>query len=736
MDGFLPGADDESATPLGRVDALDGVRCLAVFLVIFFHLGVPGLAGGFLGVDTFFVLSGFLITTLLLRDAVAHGRIDLPRFWARRMARLMPAALLLLVVVGVWSLTVGAPYRRAAIGTDLLWCLLYVGNWRFIASSSYFSFDGTTSPLLHLWSLGVEEQFYVVWPLVLATTAALLAGVSTGRHARRDRGGARRRSTTAVVIAAGLGMTLSVAAMVHSYLTAGADRAYMGTDSKVFEPLLGAVFAAALLRPRVSSWVQRFAAELMVAGLGGLILAVVVLGGEHGPTPAYYYGGAVLVSLTVVALVAGATKASTDRGIGRIFAHPVAAYLGRISYGLYLWHWPWVIWLQHEGSFNPGRAALVLAATLGSAVVSYHFLEVPLRSGRFRMARPVRILQVGAAGMAVTCALPIMLGATPWYGGINRSEAAPAQAGGLPPKLMLVGDSVPNQLFGAFAAVGHGRGIPVVNGAHGGCAASGIVTVNPDGSAFDPPIPRMPGAATGPICAGVIADQVSLVERERPSMILWWSRYEYADWMGPEGSPLRAGDPGFQEAQRAALDKAVDRLTAQGAVIVAVEPEPTGTKTAELCKPEDNDPDGQCAAFLIRLRFQDHVRQQWTQVLREKAAKDRRIRLIPASDLFCRTSTNPCDDRLPLLTEGSFPPPTADHARPDGSHFAPPVRQAMAEALLERVLAAVPQQGSPSPTSSSAPTSPIPSPPGGTGPATHGPAVPDPVAPAAPVASP
>ena len=702
--GFLPGADDEAPHPTGRVDALDGVRTLAVFLVVLFHIGMPGFSAGFLGVDVFFVLSGFLITTLLLRDIVAHGRIDLPRFWARRMARLMPAALILFIVVGIWSLSAAPAFRRPELGADTLWCLLYVGNWHFIATSSYFAFNGTTSPLLHLWSLGVEEQFYVVWPLILAAVALLLAGMSSGRHARRDVRGARRRSTTAVLLTGGVLAVASLVLMAQTYAVAGPDRAYMGTDTKVFEPLIGAVFAAAVLRRRVGRLVRRYAQELMVLGVGGILLGVALLGGETGPHPAYFVGGAVAVSLATVALVAGASYAATDRGLGRAFSQGGVTYLGRISYGIYLWHWPWAMWLLPGGQFEPSAALLVVAMTIATAATSYHLVELPLRTGRFRLVRPIRILRTGAAGMAVTSVVPLLLGGTPWYDGLRSAQAglatAPAtgevaQAGPTPPsRVLLVGDSVPLQLYGAFAEYGETRGVRVINGAHGGCSASGLVTVNPDGTPYNPGIPRMPGAPAGPVCAGVPQDQKDLIASEKPDVVLWWSRYEYADLLGPDGKPVRARDPGYRALQASAFDAAVERLTAGGATLVVMQPEPTGMRTAERCTPDRRtEATGECAAFLVRLRYDDDVRRAWIDILRAKAAKDRRVRLVSIADLFCRNSANPCDDRLPLAVGGAFPPPAADAARPDGSHFAAAPRPTVATTALDRALRAAVREG-------------------------------------------
>ena len=673
--GFLAGADDSHPAP-PRLAALDGVRTLAVTLVLLFHVRVPGLSGGFLGVDVFFVLSGFLITTLLLRDIVATGRVDLARFWARRMSRLMPAVLLLFVVVGFWGALAAPPFRVPDLGADLLWCLLYVGNWHFIGSSSYFADDGTTSPLLHLWSLGVEEQFYLFWPVLLAGVAALLASASTGRHARRDLVGARARSTAAVMAVGAILAVASIVTMAQTFATDGPNRAYMGTDAKVFEPLLGAVFAAATLRPSVAEFVRTHAHRLMVGGTAGILLSALVLGTPEGPRPAYFLGGAVLLSLAAVALVAGATKVNPEQGLARAFTHPVVTYLGRISYGLYLWHWPWAVWLlpaDGRAGFDPARALAVAALTVVCAAASYHLLEIPLRTGQMRLVPPRRVLRAGFIAMAATAFLPFLLGATPWYGGVKA--AAGAQ------RLLLVGDSVPHQLAASFASAGERYGLTISDGANGGCSAMGILTVNADGSVYNPPTARVPGAS-GPVCAPVVGDQTAAVERVQPHIVLWWSRYEYADRLSDSGSPLRAGDPGFWEAQRASLDRSVDRLTAGGARLVIVEPEPPGRQVGAGCADTAT-----CLPFLVRLRDEDQVRQEWARVLQHKASQDPRVRLIRVDDVFCRDDASPCDDRLPLDNGEGFPPAIDQPARADGSHFVPEAEARVADVALRRTLA-------------------------------------------------
>jgi len=216
----------------GHVPALDGMRGIAVLLVLLFHLRVPGFRAGFIGVDLFFVLSGFLITSLLLEEIRRTGRVSVPAFWARRARRLLPALVLVLLVVGIVTWATATYTERASIRGDLLATTGYVANWHLISTSTYFTDIGVDSPLEHTWSLGIEEQFYLVWPLLVFAVAAL---------AIRPRNG--------VAVLALLGATASAVALALLWSPVAVERAYMGTDARIFEPLLGAAGAAFVASP-------------------------------------------------------------------------------------------------------------------------------------------------------------------------------------------------------------------------------------------------------------------------------------------------------------------------------------------------------------------------------------------------------------------------------------------------------------------------------------------------------
>lgn len=676
---------------MARVDSLDGLRTIAVVLVVAFHLAVPGLAGGYLGVDVFFVLSGFLITTLLLKELSATGRIDLGRFWARRALRLMPAVLVVVLAVVAWGVTLAPPFRRPSIGADALWSLLYVGNWRFISSAGYFSDDGTQSPLLHVWSLAVEEQFYVGWPLLLC-----LVGAVAWRRASRsiDVGGrpldsasrleVERRRRHAVVTAAGVtAAVLAVAsalALWWLYDPEAPERAYMGTDTKIFEPLIGAVAAALMTRARVQRVVVRHHVGLMVAGLVGIALGVATLG---GPSPAYFAGGAVGFAIACAVLVAAATAGGNGDVVARTLGLPPLAYLGRISYGIYLWHWPLAVWLLPEhGGFDPLRAAAVAAGTIALASVSYHLLEVPLRTGALTRVPPLRLLPVAAASIAGVLAVSTFLGGTTLARLNPLSASSPAVAAERG-TVLVVGDSVVRRLTPALSEAGTARGVTVVDAARGGCPALTVPALG------EGDVPLANGACTD----GVRGIQDTAVATYDPGVVLWWSRYELADRLGDDGRVLRAGTPEFWAAQRASFLADSARLTSRGATLVVVLTDRPGVGLASRCTPQ------KCHPFLHRLWYEDALRRRWNDLVTEVAARDTRIRVVTVDDVYCRDGAVPCDDRLPVVGTGVSPAvpetrPTLPHpdvttlARPDGSHFSPEAAPAVASAVLDRALAA------------------------------------------------
>jgi peptidoglycan/LPS O-acetylase OafA/YrhL len=307
----------------GRVAALDGLRALAVSAVLGFHGGLSFLGGGFLGVDAFFVLSGYLITGLLLAEWRRDGRVDLPAFWARRARRLLPALVVVVVAVAACAHLLVTPTEARLVRGDALAALLYVANWRMTwRGTDYFAQTAAPSPLQHTWSLGIEEQFYLVWPLALVALLRL------------------RRPRRAVAALCVLGGCASLVAAAVLYRPGGqVDRVYFGTDTRAVALLVGAALAVALAGPAPSRRAAPPArASGAVALCGAALLAWAVTHAE-GSAVSLYRGGLLAVAIAVAAVIAHAVL--VPGGLtARLLSVPPLPALGRISYGVYLWHWP------------------------------------------------------------------------------------------------------------------------------------------------------------------------------------------------------------------------------------------------------------------------------------------------------------------------------------------------------------------------------------------------------------
>ncbi|WP_179223604.1 acyltransferase family protein [Paenibacillus tyrfis] len=351
---------------------IDGLRALAVLAVIAYHLHPGWAPGGLLGVGIFFVLSGYLITDLLIAEWRREGRLNLKSFWLRRFRRLLPAMLVLLSAVAAWIWLVDRSRLPALLG-DFLAALAYVSNWWLVYREvSYFESFGPPSPLGHFWSLAVEEQFYLLWPLLLALGLRLQP----------------RRGWLAGVML--LGAAASAAAMALLY-EPGADpsRIYYGTDTRAFGLLIGAALAVAWPSGKLSAGTSvRVRRIVDWAGMAGLfsILLMIVRSSQYDAF--LYQGGFVLLSLAAAVTVAALAHPSGQ--LGRILGCRPLRWLGVRSYGIYLWHYP-VIVLTSPANGSDGisllHAALQLTATIGLAALSWKFVEEPIRRGGMKAWR-------------------------------------------------------------------------------------------------------------------------------------------------------------------------------------------------------------------------------------------------------------------------------------------------------------------------------------------------------------
>jgi peptidoglycan/LPS O-acetylase OafA/YrhL len=371
--------------------ALDGVRAFAVLAVMAYHGGVSFLPAGFFGVDAFFVLSGFLITTLLVTEWVGTGEIGLRAFWARRARRLLAALLVVVLFVVLYARFVATPGMYPDLRWDSIAAIFYSANWRFIASAqNYFVQTGPVSPLLHTWSLAIEEQFYIVWPIVVLAIT------------RRNRGRPERalRTVLAVSLVGVLGSALEMAVLFHP----GADptRVYFGTDTHAQCLLVGTALAAgvALWRRRGSEVVSgsRAKAWLTVAGLAGVAGCALTWSQWHYGQDVVFRGGFVVVALSVAAVIAAAVLVPSGI-VARALGIAPLRFIGRISYGMYLWHFPLDIALTAPRVGFGGTPLFLVrsAITIAVATVSFYALERPIRIGVWLRGARVRMLAPGHA---------------------------------------------------------------------------------------------------------------------------------------------------------------------------------------------------------------------------------------------------------------------------------------------------------------------------------------------------
>ncbi|HEX5199052.1 MAG TPA: acyltransferase [Actinoplanes sp.] len=357
---------------------IEGLRAVAVAAVVLSHAGVPGLGGGYIGVDVFFVISGFLITSLMLREVATTGGLSLLRFYGRRARRILPASSVVLVTVILAGYHWLGFLRGDEIASDGRWAALFASNFNFAAQGvDYLESQAAPSPLQHFWSLAVEEQFYFVWPALLVLLIWL---------------GLRHLTPAVLAVAV-------VASLVCSVWQSGVTWSYFSPATRAWE--LGAGCLLALVAGRLSRIPAGLSAAMAGAGLAGIVVAA--LSFDDG-TPFPGYAAALPVAGTVLVLA--------GRGDAVLGIAPLR-WLGRISYSVYLWHWPVLtIAVQAFGPLNGlTRTGLVLLSVV-LAMVTYALVENPIRrSGRLRRS-PVRTALLAAALIVAPIAVALVLSAT------------------------------------------------------------------------------------------------------------------------------------------------------------------------------------------------------------------------------------------------------------------------------------------------------------------------------------
>lgn len=560
--------------PGSGVPALNGIRGVAVALVVVGHGGIPGVDGGFIGVDLFFVLSGFLITSLLLDELGRTGRIDLRGFWIRRARRLLPALLLMgLAVVAVRTLF--SPDSVETLRTDAVAAFLWTANWAFIAhKADYFSQGAAPSPLQHTWSLGVEEQYYLVWPALLVLIALALAGLARWRGATATLG----RVRIVVAVVAGLGVLASATEAVLMASDARLNRVYFGTDTRAQALLVGAAAAALLVRdwPAVlagwslirSRWVKWVARILPV--LGVVVLAEVVHRATGSATE--FRHGLLIVVAVVAAAVIVPTALDQDGPVARVLEVRPLVWLGVISYGVYLWHWPIFLVLNGERTGWAGYPlfAARCAATLGAAALSWWLIEQPVRRWQpvhvpvLRLAGAMAATAVAVTMVVVPQATRTGAGPVPDVSAAALVEtvrpAPPAHAGPRPHTVAVFGDSIAWTIMRYLPPT---PGISFLDRTTIGC---GVVRGGPyrySGRSLE----QKPECDTWP------ERWSERIAHDRPDVVLLTiGRWETVDRMW-RGDWTHIGDSDFDEYLEAELRRALEILGSSGArIVVTTEP--------------------------------------------------------------------------------------------------------------------------------------------------------------------
>ncbi len=560
-----PLAARPSATGRDRAVGLDGLRAVAVLLVLAFHFGVGGLEGGFFGVDVFFVLSGFLITGLLVGEFRGRGRIGLAGFWLRRARRLLPALVVVLVVVSLVVRFAEPAGQYPGFRMSVLSSLGYFSNWWQIATSgSYFQSTSPPSPLTHIWSLAVEEQFYLVWPFVVLAVMSLSRSVVRGV-----------RALLVVSVAGALASALEMALLYSP--SANTTRLYFGTDTHAQCILVGAALACALTivqlrrgREGMDPVARGVRARVGVAigGLAGLAVLIVLSCTLTGTSAAVYRGGFALVALSTAAVIT-AVVCLPRAGVARVLSLSPLVWLGSISYGVYLWHFPVVVFVDAERTGLSGIDLLAVrtACTLGLAIASFTLIERPIMLGTFwRSARALAPATVAVAA-AVVAAMSVVPAASaapvaPSGPAAVRAEwqavqvASFAGAGGRV-RTLLVGDSLALTVGVGLAPYASRYGVDLGGRSHVGCGIALVLPLEDRGVVGDP-FPNCP------LWPSWWADDIRQLHPQVVGLIIGW--WEVQDRIY-DGRWQHLGDPAFDAYETAQLERAVAILGSGGAKV-------------------------------------------------------------------------------------------------------------------------------------------------------------------------
>ena len=579
---------------LSYIPALDGIRAFAVLGVMVFHGGLPFLPAGFLGVDTFFVLSGFLITTLLLGEWRERTTIKLRAFWARRARRLLPALLLVVLFVACYAAFVVPKGTYPDLRLDAFSTLFYVANWHFIAvGTNYFVQTGPVSLLTHTWSLAIEEQFYLVWPLVVLGLLKLTKNL---------------RVLLAVCVLGALASAVEMAVLYHP----GTDptRLYYGTDTHAQCLLVGAALAVGLAmiaqRRRLHGTVtvspqpaggdpgwaatsHRIRLGLAIAGGVGAVGSA-VLWWRVSYTGSFLWRGGFLVAAVSTAAVLACVVCSQQSRLATALSVAPLRFLGRISYGLYLWHFPLFQWIDGERTGLTGYSlfGIRFMVTLAVATASFYLVERPIRHGDFLhrwrawVATPVAFAGVVAivvattagsaavAASAVPTAVPPAASAKrPISVGLPLTPAAPPEAV-LPGStvVLLVGDSTAVTLGFGLAVDAKRYNATFIDGGIIECGVGQVTEMQTQGM-IAPPGPHC--RPSTPLSARWPVLWATWIHKYHPEVVaILFGRWEVSnvEWHG-QWTDIRS--PAFAAYVKQQLEQAVHIASSHGAHVALLD---------------------------------------------------------------------------------------------------------------------------------------------------------------------
>ncbi len=635
----------EAELTRGHIGGLDGIRALSVLAIIAFHSGLSWIPGGYYGVDAFFVLSGFLITSLLLGEWGASGTIGLRHFWGRRARRLLPALFLLVTVIGIVMATLPGVFSTSGAFENALSTVFYASNWYQIhAGVPYFSLSSQPSPWVHTWSLAIEEQFYLVWPIVVLVVLGFGAGRGGTSPSWRDRvrlfvpgpapidpERAKRRRLVLLFVLVCVGALASAVLMAHLAPHGYDARAYYGTDTRAQALLVGAAIAVGLTlwgqasrRPRC----VRLASGLALAGVAG----TAALWATTAETSTFAFrGGFLTASLAAGAVVLGCVVAPRSLVVRLLELRPLPQ-LGRISYGIYLWYWPILLVTSGRrldwGTYQLFVLRVVL--TVAIAALSYELVEKPVRHGALRRWRMAMVAPVGAAAAlgAVLVSTLVPVGATALQGeqlhapvvgrtagptvqpmsghqlvvdSVNArtsqgrtsagapatsdvNRAAPASTS-KPVKVLLVGDSLAGSLGVGLALEAKQYGVEVVNEGMPSCSVSmqGEVQV-----LWYTVLPGPPCDVAGN-ADSLLSTWRQWVDAYNPDVVVYLARGETFNQQ-VDGAWQNLGEPTFDSYVNSRFTSAADVLGSRGAAVVflTVPYFDSGVSGAGTPWPEDN----------------------------------------------------------------------------------------------------------------------------------------------------